>query len=84
MAISRNLRRQRSKVRKALADTNKSNTAAFLAKQETLRRNCKELGRKAGRISDGRESRGLTMDYSPAHKPLGFTRPLRWSKGVAN
>lgn len=69
MAISRNMRRQKAKVRKALAETDRSNTAAFLAKQAAIRANCQELGRKANAKGQG----GISW-LDPTRKPLGFTR----------
>lgn len=77
MAISRNMRRQRAKVRKAQAETNKSNTAAFLAKQRLIRANATELGRDANRTGSG----GISW-LDPTRKPLGYTRrPMQGQLG---
>lgn len=78
MAISRNLRRQRAKVRKAISLTDAANTAAFVSKQAIIRDNCKTMGKQANRMGKGR----ITW-LDPTNKPVGFTRPMRWSKGPA-
>jgi hypothetical protein len=78
MAISRNLRRQRAKVRQAIALTDAANTAAFVSKQAVIRGNCKTMGKQANRKGTDR-----IIWLDPTAKPVGFTRPLRWSKGVA-
>lgn len=69
MAISRNLRRQRAKVRASMATTDAHNTAAFIAKQAVIRGNCAELGRDANKRGTG----GISW-LSPTRKPLGYTR----------
>ena len=69
MAISRNARRLRSKVRSALRETDRQNTEAFRAKQAVIRDNCKALGRDANRQGTG----GISW-LDPTRKPLGFTR----------
>lgn len=71
MAISRNVRRQRSKVRKAIAEADRTNTAAFLAKQALIRSNSAELGREANKRGSG----GISW-LDPTRKPLGFTRRM--------
>ena len=78
MAISRNARRLKAKCRKALAEADKLNTERFLAKQQTIRSNCKTMGRDANRTGQG----GISW-LDPTRKPLGFTRRLSYSKGVA-
>lgn len=75
MAISRNMRRQRAKVRQAIASTDAHNTAAFIAKAKRIRANAKALGKLANRQLQ--PSRGLVFDYSPAVNPFGFTRPFK-------
>jgi hypothetical protein len=77
MALSRNERRRLGKLRNARRETNASNTAKVEAKAEVIRRN---LSRSPSREN----SRGLVFDYSPSVNPVGFTRPLRWTKGAAN
>lgn len=79
MAISRNLRRQRSKARQTIAETDRSNTAAFLYKQALIRGNCAELGSKANKRGTGRIG---WLD--PTRKPLGYTRRMTWSKGACD
>ena len=69
MAISRNMRRLNAKRRKALVETDKANTQAFLAKQSVIRDNCKAMGRDANRQGSG----GISW-LDPTRKPLGFTR----------
>jgi len=78
MAVSRNVRRMRAKVRRAIAETDASNTAAFIAKQELIRGNCKALGRDANKRGTG-EIGWL----NPTRKPLGFTRRWNFSHGPA-
>ncbi len=79
MAISRNMRRLKAKVRTARRETNASNTAMHLAKQSVIRDNCAELGSKANRQGTGR----ITW-LDPTCKPMGFTRRWLHSRGVAN
>lgn len=69
MALSRNARRLNAKRRKALAEADRVNTQALLAKQSLIRENCKALGRDANRRGTG----GISW-LSPTAKPLGFTR----------
>jgi hypothetical protein len=79
MAISRNARRLKAKCRKALAEADRQNTESFLAKQAIIRDNCKALGRSANRTGTG----GISW-LDPTRKPLGYTRRLRFSHGVAS
>lgn len=77
MAVSRNARRRVAKLRRGLAETDAHNTALVMARQDIIKGN---LSKPAKRDN----SRGLVFNYSPAVKPVGFTRPLRWTKGAAN
>lgn len=74
MGLSRSQRRMIAKKRRNLALCDAINSAAVTARQETVKSN---LSRPARREN----SRGLVFDYSPAVKPVGFTRPMRFSKG---
>ena len=78
MAISRNQRRLNAKKRATLAACDAINTAQFLAKAAVIRGNCKELGRKANAMGTGR-----IVWLDPTRRPLGYTRRLKWSQGVA-
>lgn len=84
MALTRNQRRLNAKKRHNLREADKANTQRELAKQELIQANHAELGRKANRLGGLFVSRGLVTDYSPARNPLSYTRPMRFSHGVAD
>ena len=83
MGMSRNQRRLASQKRRNLAVCDAANTAKLKAKAAVIRGNVKALGKAAN--SRPHVSAGLVSSlYTGAGNPVGFTRPLRYSKGAAN
>lgn len=76
MALSRNQRRLKAKVRKALALCDKANNTAILERKAVVRAN---LGRNPARDC----SNGLVTNYGLITRPIG-RRERAYSKGAAN
>lgn len=77
MAVSRNTRRMAAKKRANMAACEAANNAAILSRKAVVRSNL-------GRTPHRERSVGLVSSiYTGAANPAGFTRPLRWSHGVA-
>lgn len=77
MAVSRNARRMAAKKRANMALCEAANNAAIIARRDVVRDN---LSRSPKR----EHSTGLVSSlYSGNANPAGYTRPLRWSHGVA-
>ena len=78
MALSRNARRLNAKKRATLRATDAANTAMVLARRDTERRNLSNPRRGS------RSEAGLVSSiYSAVAKPVGYSRPMRWTKGAA-
>jgi hypothetical protein len=79
MALSRNARRLNAKLRAGRVACDAANSAMVRERQATVRANLSNP-RRGERTKVGL----VSSIYSATAKPVGFSHPLRWTKGAAN